>query len=61
MSFKIIVTDDCIGCGACESACENFEIINGKSNPKKSIVDEIGCNNDAKDVCPVDAIKIESQ
>jgi len=50
----------CIGCGACASICKNFEIINGKSRAKKSVIDEkdLECNRNAANVCPVFAIKI---
>ena len=46
----------CIGCGACIATCsEGFEIGNdGKArvkNPKAK------CINEAKEICPVDAIK----
>jgi len=49
----------CIGCGACTAACDNFEIEEGKAVAKKTEVDDIGCNQEAADVCPVDAIKIK--
>lgn len=50
----------CIGCGACTSICKNFEITNGKSRAKKTIIDEkdVGAHKDAANVCPVFAIKI---
>jgi ferredoxin len=51
----------CIGCGACVSVCpENWEMKDdGKSSPIKTEVEEIGCNQDAADICPVQCIKIE--
>jgi len=62
--YKIIVDKKkCIGCGACVAQCpENFEIKNDGENKayvKKAKVNELGCNKDAEEVCPVDAIKIE--
>ena len=50
----------CIGCGACERACPvNWQMMpDGKSRPKKTELDEISCNRDAVDVCPVACIKI---
>ena len=48
----------CIGCGACASACDNFELKQGKAHVKKSEVEEIGCNQEAADICPVEAIQI---
>ena len=50
--------EKCIGCGACAAQCDNFEMDGDKAVPKKAEVDDIGCNKDAKDACPVDAIKI---
>ncbi len=50
--------EKCIGCAACAAQCDNFEMNGDKAVPKQSEVDDIGCNNDAKDACPVDAIKI---
>jgi ferredoxin len=52
--------DSCVGCGSCASTCpENWEMAkDGKSKPKKTKLDEIGCNQDAADNCPVQCIKI---
>lgn len=60
MPFKITVdAEKCIGCGACTS-CDNFELKDdGKAHPKQSEVTEEGCNSEAADLCPVDAIKVE--
>jgi len=60
MSFKIEVDQGaCIGCGACAAQCDNFEIDSeGKAQPKKKEVKDIGCNQDAADACPVSCIKI---
>ncbi len=51
----------CIGCGACVSVCpDNWEMKDdGKASPIKTEVDDVGCNQDAADVCPVQCIKIE--
>lgn len=60
MVFKIKVDQEtCIGCGACEAVCDNFKMVDGKSHPVKDKVNEIGCNNEAKDACPVGAISVE--
>ena len=60
--YKITVNQElCIGCGACEHTCDNFEVNGGKSHPKKEIVDEVGCNQNAADGCPAQAIKVEEQ
>ena len=60
--YKIIYErDKCIGCGACASICpENWEIADdGKSKPKKTALDDISCNQEAADACPVSCIKIK--
>ena len=58
--YKISVDKEkCIGCGACAATCDNFEINEGKSEPKKKEVEDIGCNQEAADVCPVDAIIVK--
>ena len=61
--FKIIHNrEKCIGCGACASICDNWEIDeNGKAKPKKTEVEEVGCNKEAADVYPVQCIKIEEE
>lgn len=60
---KIIIKfnrDTCIGCGACVATCpDNWELDGDKVKPKKTELTEIGCNQDAKDVCPTDSIEIE--
>ena len=59
MAFKKEVDKEtCIGCGACVAACNNFELEEGKASVKESEVDDIGCNQEAADVCPVQAIKV---
>jgi ferredoxin len=50
----------CIGCGNCVSTCpDNFKMVEGKAVPLNVSVDNIGCNQEAADSCPVQAIKIE--
>ena len=55
----------CIGCGACTSVCDNFEMIDvggeQKSNPKKADISEEDYpkNKEAEDVCPVGAISVK--
>jgi|TARA_B100002003_G_C13860966_1_gene421486 ferredoxin len=51
--------EKCIGCGACAAQCDNFEMDGDKAVVKKAEVDEIGCNKDGADACPVDAITIK--
>jgi len=62
MKYKILHDrEKCIGCGTCVALCpENWEFDDeGKVKPKKTEIDEIGCNKEAKESCPVEAIKIE--
>ena len=62
VKYKITIDKEaCIGCGTCVALCdENFEMDNeGKAKVKKSVVDKPGCNENAKDSCPVSCIKIE--
>jgi len=58
--FKIeIDKDECIGCGSCEATCPaNFVLKNGKATAKKAVVEDLGCNKQAADNCPVECIKI---
>ena len=53
--------DACIGCGACAAACpENWEMQeDGKSTPKKTELEEAGCNKNAEDACPVKCITVK--
>ena len=53
--------EECIACGACASICEdNWEIPEGeKARPIKTRVNEIGCNQEAADSCPVSCITIK--
>ncbi len=59
--FKIIQDrEKCIGCGACVSVCDNWKMDDdGKAKPKKTEVEEVGCNKEAAEICPVQCIKIE--
>lgn len=51
--------EKCIGCGACVATCEeNWEMDGDKAKPKKTVLDDIGCNQAAADGCPVECIKI---
>jgi ferredoxin len=58
---KYLITIDkntCIGCGACTVGCDNFVMDGDKAKPVKAEVDEVGCNQEAADGCPVNAIKV---
>ena len=51
----------CIGCGSCVAVCpENWEMKDdGKAWPIKTEVEEIGCNKQAEEVCPVQCIQVK--
>lgn len=62
--YKVYVTEDCIACNACVAACEeNFEMNedNTRARTKKQVITdkELEKNKEAKEICPVEAIKIE--
>lgn len=69
--MKVILDrEKCIGCGSCVSACsEHWEMAeDGKVNLKDSKeegdqqfkeMEEVGCNKQAANLCPTQAIKIE--
>ncbi|MBU0457419.1 MAG: ferredoxin [Nanoarchaeota archaeon] len=61
MKFKIKhYREKCIGCGSCSSICPKNWVMkkDGKAAPIKTELDEIGCNQQAADSCPVKIIKI---
>jgi ferredoxin len=52
----------CIGCGSCVAVCsENWSMKKDKAAPKKTEVNETGCNQEAADICPVQCIIIKSK
>jgi ferredoxin len=60
---KLKISQDrekCIGCGACAAICPKnwFMDDDGKSTPKKTVIEKEDCNKVAADACPVQAIKI---
>lgn len=61
--YKIIFSpEDCLGCGTCTAICpDNWEFDEeaGKSKPKQTELEDLGCNKEAEDSCPMGAIKIE--
>ncbi len=69
MAKIIVKTEDCIGCGACQVACDElFELNSDKITLKdaKDVdgnqeieVEDIKCAEDAADVCPTQCIKVE--
>lgn len=68
--FKVIYDREaCVGAGACTVVCEKFWKMNddGKADliggdPNNEIIigeEDLPCNKQAADSCPVDAIRIE--
>jgi len=59
MAYKIeFERERCMGCGAC-TQCDNWEMSDdGKVSPIKTELEEIGCNQDAAGVCPIDIITV---
>ena len=63
--------NECIGCGACTGICfEHWEMrddgktmLKGATDKGKGIyqlkIQDVGCNAQAEDACPVDAISIK--
>ncbi len=61
---KVIITHDrdlCVGCGACAAICpDNWEMAeDGKASAKKLELDEVGCNKQAAESCPVQCIHVK--
>lgn len=61
--YKIVQEHErCVGCGFCVSSCPENWVIgdDGKSKPKKTIIDEdeLKCNKKAEEACPLKIIKI---
>lgn len=51
--------NECIGCGSCTAVCsDNWEMKGDKAVPIKKEIDELGCNKEAEEICPVSCIKI---
>ena len=62
MAYKIKVDKEkCIGCGACAANCDNFEMKEDKAAAKETEVEKLGCNQEAADICPVEAIIVKKK
>lgn len=60
MAIKIEFNKEvCIGCGTCAAVCPDNWVMDGdKAKPLKTELKEVGCNKEAADACPVQAIRI---
>ena len=58
-----IETELCNGCKRCIKACPYgaVELKDGKAHVENAEIKEIGCNQDAADTCPVEAIDIKEE
>lgn len=63
--------EECIGCGACVAVCPQYWEMKGdkshlKGSKKKGEneileIDEVGCNKDAANSCPVECIEVHGE
>lgn len=63
MSYKIeMEVEKCIGCGSCSAVCpQNWEMKDdGKAHPIETEIEDLGCNKQAEEICPVQCIHIKS-
>ena len=60
MGFKIeFEREKCVGCGFC-TQCDNWELNDdGKASPKQKNLEDVGCNQEAADICPMKIITIK--
>ncbi len=63
MAYTISVDKEaCIGCGACVSTCEKgFKLVDNKSIPLHKEVEELTCEQEAADICPVNCITVQEK
>ena len=53
-----IDNEKCIGCGNCAAICEKTFVMDGDKAKVKQQPEELTCEQEAKESCPVDAISI---
>ncbi|MBU0979969.1 MAG: ferredoxin [Nanoarchaeota archaeon] len=56
-----VIPEKCIGCAACTSVCDNFEMEDEKAKVKKEKLEQLTCEEDARNVCPNEAILIKRE
>ncbi|MBU5690226.1 MAG: ferredoxin [Candidatus Aenigmatarchaeota archaeon] len=58
--MKIFVDKEkCLGCGACVAACSEVFMIDKDGKCKVKVQRKLSCVDQAVDVCPGNAIKVE--
>jgi len=60
--YKVEVNEkECIGCGACTVACNNFVMKGNVAKPVKDIIEQADfkANKEAEEGCPVSAITVK--
>ena len=66
----ILEREKCIGCSACEAVCQEYwkmaddgktNLLGAEEQGENEVLEaqEVGCNKDAADACPVQCIIIE--
>ena len=60
MAVKIVHdAEKCIGCGSCAAICpDNWIMERDKAKPKKTELEDAGCNKQAAEACPTQCIKV---
>ena len=56
--------ETCIGCGSCQAVCPDVFEMKGDDNKayvKENEVDKVECVQEAIDICPVQAIEVETK
>ncbi len=62
MAFTIVFEKEkCMGCGAC-TTCDNWKMGDDrKVYPVKTQLEELGCNETAAEICPINIISFKEE